>query len=326
MGEPGWTLVGVVPQTELLQQIQRFNRIFSVMVIAILAAVMSFAIVAARAILRPLKKISKGMERVREGNLNVVLEHEDSDEFSAIIRQFNHMVERVHGLVDTIYEQQRHYREAEIVSLLSKLNPHFLYNSLDMIYWKAIIKGEEELGATIVALSSILRYSISHRGEFVTVHEDMGQLECYLRIQGMRFEDRLQISFDIQRDMLDEQIPKLVIQPLVENCIKYAFPDMARIGRIAVSGYRSKNDLVFDVADNGAGMPEEKVKSLLASFEADEGDTGLGIRLVHQRAKFLYGEGYGVSIRSEVGEGTVVSVRIGKRGLLQPAKVNVYNA
>lgn len=168
LGEPGWKLVGVVPQTEILHQIEQFNRIFIVMVTVILAAVMTFAIVAARAILRPLKKIVKGMESIRQGNLDVMLQYQGNDEFSAIIFQFNQMVERVHALIDTIVQQQRHHRETEIVSLLSKLDPHFIYNSLDMIYWKAIMRGEEELGGTIVALSSILRYTISHKNEFVT--------------------------------------------------------------------------------------------------------------------------------------------------------------
>jgi two-component system sensor histidine kinase YesM len=325
LSESGWSLIGVVPQAEILQQIHEFNRIFTLMVIVLLAAVMSFAIVLARTILQPLKRIIKGMESIQEGNLNVRLEHKSNDEFSVIMFQFNSMVERVHGLIETVYQQQRLRREAEIVSLLSKLNPHFLYNSLDMIYWKAIMKGEEEIGGSIVALSNILRYSISHHNEFVTVREDMNQLESYLKIQSMRFNDKLKYSFHIYNEIWDDKIPKLVIQPLVENAIKYAFQNMKHDGYITIRGYRiGSSELIFEVEDNGVGMPEERIRTILAACEQEEStkETGLGIQLVHQRAKYLYGEGYGVSIRSTVGTGTRILLKLGHSTVVRPHKVS----
>jgi two-component system sensor histidine kinase YesM len=313
MDEKGWSLIGVVPQNEILNQIEQFNRIFIFMVILILAAIMAFAMATARVVLRPLKKIMKGMESIQQGNLNIVLNHKNNDEFSTIFVHFNYMVERVHNLIETTYQQQMHNRKAELLSLLSKLNPHFLYNSLDMIYWKAIIKGEEEIGVIIVALSNILRYSISHENEFVTVTEDMEQLENYLMIQSMRFEDKLQYEFQIQKEILDYRIPKLAIQPLVENSIKYAFQDMKHDGNILIRGYMDVDDLFFEVADNGVGMSEEKIRLLLSSCESGSEEAGIGIQLVHQRAKYIYGEGFGVSIESATGKGTTIKVRLGKK-------------
>jgi two-component system sensor histidine kinase YesM len=313
MDEKGWSLIGVVPQNEILNQIDQFNQIFIFMVILILAAIMAFAMATARVVLRPLKKIMKGMESIQQGNLNIVLDHNNNDEFSTIFVHFNYMVERVHNLIETIYQQQMHNRKAELLSLLSKLNPHFLYNSLDMIYWKAIIKGEEEIGGIIVALSNILRYSISHENEFVTVTEDMKQLENYLMIQSMRFEDKLQYEFQIQKEIADYRIPKLAIQPLVENSIKYAFLDMKHDGNIRIRGYMDADDLFFEVADNGIGMTEEKIQLLLSSCESGSEEAGIGIQLVHQRAKYIYGEGYGVSIESAIGKGTTIKVRLGKK-------------
>jgi two-component system, sensor histidine kinase YesM len=327
LSESGWSLVGVVPQAEILQQIHEFNRIFTLMVIVLLAAVMSFAIVLAQAILRPLKKIIKGMESIQQGNLDVRLEHKSNDEFSVIMFQFNSMVEQVHGLIETIYQQQRLRRETEIVSLLSKLNPHFLYNSLDMIYWKAIMKGEEDIGGSIVALSNILRYSISHHNEFVTVREDMNQLESYLKIQSMRYQDKLNFSFHIYNEIWDNKMPKLLIQPLVENAIKHAFQSMKHDGHITIRGYPSgSSDLIFEVEDNGVGMPEPQIRTLLAACEQVDStkETGLGIQLVHQRTKYLYGEGYGISIRSTVGTGTTILLKLGIRTIVRPYNVSDY--
>jgi two-component system sensor histidine kinase YesM len=184
---------------------------------------------------------------------------------------------------------------------------------LDLIYWKAIIKGEEEVAGIIVALSNILRYSISHKNEFVTVTEDMEQLKNYLMIQRLRFEDKLQYEFKIQKEIVDYKIPKLAIQPLVENCIKYAFQDMRRDGYILIQGYMDKDDLCFEVIDNGVGMSEEKVQMLYSLCESGSEEAGLGIQLVHQRAKYIYGEGYGVSIESAIGKGTIIKLRLGQK-------------
>lgn len=309
--EKGWKVIGAVPQAEILRQIEQFNRIFIFMVICIMAAIMAFAMATARVVLRPLRKIMRGMESVQQGNLQVVLDHKSNDEFKTIFFHFNYMVERINNLIETIYQQQTHHKKAELLSLLSKLNPHFLYNSLDMIYWKAIMKEEEEIGESIVTLSKILRYSISHINEFVTVTEDMEQLANYLMIHKMRYEDKLQYEFQVQQEIAAYKIPKLVIQPLVENAIKYAFQDMKHDGIIQIRGYVDADCLYFEVADNGIGMSEGEIQMLLSTCESVSEEAGLGIQLVHQRAKYMYGEEYGVSIESVVGKGTTIKVRLG---------------
>lgn len=305
-----WTLVGIVPQKEVVGQINRFNRVFLLMVVTILAAVMLFALATARLILRPLKKIMKGMESIQRGNLNVMLVQDSNDEFSTIIRNFNYMVERINTLIETVYRQQLSYRKAEMQGLQAKLNPHFLYNTLDMIYWMLIVKEEDQIGEAIVALSGILRYSILHKNEFVTVGEDMGQLDNYLKIQKMRFHEKLHYAIHVQDEATDLKIPKLLIQPLVENAIKYAFQDMKNGGMLDIRGYIDGGDLFFEVADNGIGMPEEIRRSFQSPSERRNEESGIGIQLVHQRARYAYGEGYGISIKSAAGLGTKVTVKL----------------
>ncbi|MDF2959719.1 MAG: yehU 4, partial [Paenibacillus sp.] len=262
-----WELVGIVPNTEIVNHINQFNSIFLLMVIVILLAILAFALATARLIFRPLKMIMKGMESIQQGNLNIILENNKNDEFGIIIHSFNYMADRVKSLIETIYHQQVHYRKAEILSLQAKLNPHFLYNTLDMIYWMLILKDEEEIGESIVALSNILRYSISHNNEFVTVREDMDQLENYLKIQRMRFQDKLQYTFELQENVRELRIPKLIIQPLVENSFKYAFQDLKRSGSIVIRSYAEDDQLFFEVADNGVGMSKDKIRSIFSSLE-----------------------------------------------------------
>lgn len=308
LNDKKWRLIGVIPKAEIAGQINQFNLIFYFMVFVMLAAVMAFGIVTARILLRPLKKIMKGMESIQQGNLKIMLDNKSNDEFSMIIRHFNFMVEKVNGLIDTIYRRQLHYRKAEMLSLQAKLNPHFLYNTLDMIYWMAIMKEEDEIGDVIVTLSQILRYSISHKDEFVSVGEDMEQLENYLKIQRLRFEDKLAYSLQLHGDVRDVKIPKLIIQPLVENSIKYAFQDMKHGGSLSVSVSANQDDLIFEVADDGVGMSPGQVQSIYRSFESAGEEGGIGIKLVHQRIKYIFGEDCGFFIESAVGKGTKITV------------------
>lgn len=314
LNDKNWELIGIIPKTEIVSQIHRFNWIFLLMIIMILLAILAFALATARLIFRPLKMIMKGMENIQQGNLNIILENNKNDEFGTIIHSFNYMANRVKSLIETIYQQQVHYRKAEILSLQAKLNPHFLYNTLDMIYWMLILKDEEEIGESVVALSSILRYSITHNNEFVTVREDMDQLENYLKIQRMRFQEKFQYTFEIQENVRELRIPKLIIQPLVENSFKYAFQDLKRSGSIVIRSYVENDQLFFEVTDNGAGISAEKIRSIFSSLENQNNKGGFGIQLVHHRMKYIYGEGYGISIiESAPEEGAKIVVKLRKK-------------
>lgn len=308
----GWRLVGVIPYIEISEQISKIAQIFFTFMSLVLIAIIVFIYFVIQMILQPLNELIQGIELIQQGNLRVVLKEEGYNEFRVIIHSFNIMVEKVRSLIETTYQQQVLYRKAEMSALQAKLNPHFLYNTLDMIHWMLILKGEEKIGDAVIALSNILRYSISDESEFVTVSEDIIQLKNYLGIQGMRFEDKLQYSICISDEMLDLRIPKLLIQPLVENSIKYAFQDMGCKGRISIRGWMVDEDLVFEVADNGIGISKEKLQSILASENIDEKRTGIGIKIVNQRIKYIYGDQYGITIDSAQKKGTKVTIRMGK--------------
>lgn len=317
----GWTLIAVIPEIEISTAIRQFNKVFFVMVFVTLTVITIFAIVIIRDIFNPLKKILRGMESVQKGDLNITLENDAGNEFSVIIDNFNYMVKRIKSLVQTIYQQQVYYRKTQFLSLQSKLNPHFLYNTLDALYWMVILKGEEEIGDAILALSSILRYSISHQNEFVTVREDMEQLENYLKIQKLRFRDKLKYEFHVTDEIKEFKIPKLLIQPLVENAIKHAFKEMKYQGIIYIYGYIKDENLIFEVIDNGIGMSNEEIKSLFETNELIDKKSGIGIQLVNNRIKYIYGEEYGLSIDSIIGEGTKITVKLRKRPIFDYDKL-----
>ena len=244
------------------------------------------------------------MERIQNGELDFTMERKKQDEFGMIIDNFNYMLVRIKELLHTVQRQRNNYYKLEMLALKSKLNPHFLYNAFDMIYWKMVLKNEYEIADVVATLADILRYCVNHKKEFVTVQEDMRYLSSYLSFQRLLLNEKLQI--DIPEELSECVMPKLLIQPLVENAIKYGIDEQG--GEIWVSLRREGDHLIFEVRDNGKGMSQETCRDLLRDDAGDKG--GFGVRLVKAMVKSTYGEECGVSIYSREGWGTKVTVRI----------------
>ena len=250
--------------------------------------------------------ISHLWELFRHGELDFTMERKKQDEFGMIIDNFNYMLVRIKELLHTVQRQRNNYYKLEMLALKSKLNPHFLYNAFDMIYWKMVLKNEYEIADVVATLADILRYCVNHKKEFVTVQEDMRYLSSYLSFQRLLLNEKLQYEIDIPEELSECVMPKLLIQPLVENAIKYGIDEQG--GEIWVSLRREGDHLIFEVRDNGKGMSQETCRDLLRDDAGDKG--GFGVRLVKAMVKSTYGEECGVSIYSREGWGTKVTVRI----------------
>ena len=162
------------------------------------------------------------MERIQNGELDFTMERKKQDEFGMIIDNFNYMLVRIKEPFYAEYRDKRNnYYKLEMLALKSKLNPHFLYNAFDMIYWKMVLKNEYEIADVVATLADILRYCVNHKKEFVTVQEDMRYLSSYLSFQRLLLNEKLQYEIDIPEELSECVMPKLLIQPLVENAIKY---------------------------------------------------------------------------------------------------------
>ncbi len=313
MSYGGWRVKGIIPKSEIANQILQINSLFLIIYVIAFCIIIVLVSVFISKLLLPLKKIMKGMECIQNGNLSVILEHGTKDEFGFIIRNFNYMVEHIKLLLSTVYKQQTYYRKTAMEALQAKLNPHFLYNTLDAIYWMLIMKDQTETAKIVMALSDILRYSISHENEFVAVEEDINQLENYLKIQKVRFGEKLEYSVTVDKDILELKIPKLLLQPLVENSIKHGFKEMKYKGIINVSGFIRKEAIIFEVSDNGTGMSEKAIGDIFRQSEDQARNRGIGIKMVHDRIRYIYGEAYGITISSIQGAGTQITVQLGKK-------------
>lgn len=306
LGSFGWNLCGILESTAVTQEL---NKIIPILIIVFLCIALLVGIIALtifKSFLRPVKQLLYGMERIQNGELDFTMERKKQDEFGMIIDNFNYMLVRIKELLHTVQRQRNNYYKLEMLALKSKLNPHFLYNAFDMIYWKMVLKNEYEIADVVATLADILRYCVNHKKEFVTVQEDMRYLSSYLSFQRLLLNEKLQYEIDIPEELSECVMPKLLIQPLVENAIKYGIDEQG--GEIWVSLRREGDHLIFEVRDNGKGMSQETCRDLLRDDAGDKG--GFGVRLVKAIVKSTYGEECGVSIYSREGWGTKVTVRI----------------
>ncbi|UJF35481.1 sensor histidine kinase [Paenibacillus hexagrammi] len=196
-------------------------------------------------------------------------------------------------------------KEAEIMALNLQLNPHFLYNTLNIINWMAIEKDQKAISRMIVSLSTMLQYTVNNKQEIVRLKDDLEWLKGYTHIMEIRFEGIFRFRFEVDDLPGDCKVPKLFLQPIIENAIIHGFDHEQKEGIIIIRGEIDGNDLVFKVIDNGKGMRSDKVAGLLSPHSK-----GIGIKNVEQRIIILYGSNYRLHIQSREGIGTEVTVRI----------------
>lgn len=303
-----WQLSGILHSGAVTQDLNEILWVLIGVFVCIGVLGIAVAVTVFRSFLHPMNQIIYGMEKIQKGELEFTMTREKQDEFGVIIDNFNNMVVRIRELLSAVQNQRNNYYRLEMLALKSKLNPHFLYNAFDLIYWKLVLKNEYEIADVVVTLADILRYCVNYKKEFVSVREDMQYISSYLFFQNLLLNDRLEYKIDIPENLMEYEIPKLLLQPLIENAVKYGADE--RGGKITVSAREEEEYIIFQVADKGKGIAPEVCRELLNGKE-EKG--GFGIRLVKAIVRSTYGEDCGIVIDSEQGRGTCIRVVIRKK-------------
>ncbi|MEC0373585.1 sensor histidine kinase [Paenibacillus chibensis] len=308
-----WMVVNVISKAALYQDSNRLLQI--ILVIALLCIVFSIitAMLLANSITNPILKMIRLMRQVMSGELTVRYKAKRRhDEFDILGNNFNYMVTRIDELLKAVYVEQDQKRVAELKALQAQINPHFLYNTLDIIKWTALIQKANHAAEMVSLLSRLLRISIGKGEETVTVEEEIEHVQCYLGIQKFRFNFNIETRVEMDDDVRQLRTPKLILQPIVENAIMHAFGEQESGGRIDITCFKVPGEgLRFEVADNGKGMEPSFARSLLTEHAADgEKSGGIGLANVDERIKLICGKMYGIEIESEPGTGTVIRIRL----------------
>ncbi|WP_304942492.1 sensor histidine kinase [Vallitalea guaymasensis] len=264
------------------------------------------SLIVANYMIRPIKKLVKSMKRVEEGDLTIQINLHRNDELGMLENSFNQMVVRLKESIDNAIDKQRRLRIAEINILQAQIKPHFLYNTLDAIKWIAKLNNVKEIGVIATQLGSLLRNSINCEQEFLTVKDNLDLINNYLEIQKIRYNDGFDVGIATDDEILGYYIPKLILQPIVENAIVHGFENIDEKGMLIIRGYRKEDNLYFEVLDNGIGMNEEQIEEALSKTNDDH----IGLYNVDQRVKLYYGSLSGVTIESKPDKGTKVIIKI----------------
>ncbi|MEQ4480963.1 sensor histidine kinase [Cohnella silvisoli] len=319
----GWVLVHSIPLHDLTQRTDLIRNVTVFVFIAIVIAASMIAVLISYNMTRPLKKLSGLMKTVERGDLQVDLKVQSGDEVGTLARSFNSMIATIRELINKNYQIEIRQKEAELYALQSQINPHFMYNTLETI-GMAVEEGETEQAVDMVTLlGRMLRFSVSNQSKSVTIAEEVQHVKDYLTIQKFRFEER--VHFEIVQVIGDYDLhafftPKFILQPIVENAIKYGLESRKALEiHIAVSeefGAKSgKRDIVIRIRDNGPGIPGDRLNDLEQSLKkiSFEGRSShFGLINVNARIVMMHGTDYGLQLHSIVGKGTEVIIRIPK--------------
>lgn len=258
-----------------------------------------------RGMIRNIEKLSRNMKEVKKGNLEVTVTSDSQDEIGELIQGFGDMVEYIKTLIEEVYEGRLSLKEYEMKALQAQINPHFLYNTLSLINWKAIEAEKKDISKITLALSKFYRTALNKGNNVMPLEDEISNVKSYLDIQLMMHDYEFDVEMDIDPSMYFYDTPNLILQPLIENAIDHGI-DLKTEGRgkITIRGWQEGENVYLSVEDNGAGMEEEVAKSILT-----QKSRGYGVRNVNDRIRLIYGPDYGLDIRSKVGEGTRITVR-----------------
>ena len=235
-----------------------------------------------------------------------------SNEFSELTKEYNHMLLRLQESGKKITEQQILLKNAELKTLQAQINPHFLYNTLDIIVWMIENEQKSEAVRVVTALARFFRISLSKGKSIIPVRDELEHVRNYLMIQHMRFKNRFTYEIEADEDVMELASVKLILQPLVENAVYHGMEFMDGDGEIRIRVYRDGDDLYMKVSDNGLGMTKEQVEGMFTDkphVKSGSG-SGIGVRNVNERIRLYFGQEYGLSIESELDEGTVVTIHM----------------
>jgi two-component system sensor histidine kinase YesM len=305
-----WKVVSVASLDEITSENSKIQSVILIvgMLCLVFAFIVSYAI--SHTITKPIHKLSRIMKGIMDGNMSIRVEPEIRGELGILTKGFNKLMDRIEGLLREVTTEQKTRREFEFMLIQSQIKPHFLYNSLETIISLNKLGRYDDAISTAKSLASFYRSSLSKGNDMIKISEEVDLTANYLAIQKMRYSKYMEHSIDIEDQIQDFEIPKLTLQPVVENSIYHGLKPREDKGRLEIKGYLSDGVICIEVYDNGVGIPPDKINSLLdeSSFNGKSDDFGLAS--VNNRIKLHYGNQYGIRIQSEIGVYTKVTLTI----------------
>lgn len=310
----GWKYVSMIPFKDVILNVNEIRNLALVVNILAIGLAVFLAFIFSQSIYKPIKILKDSMQVAQGGNLNVRITEGRDDEFGMLNYGFNQMINRIRGLIDELYHEKLLKKDSELKNLEAQINPHFLYNTLDSLHWLARLNKMEEVSKLTFSLSNFYRLTLSGGKEMITVKETLDLIQEYLYIQQMRYPDKFHVKIQSDESLMEYQVLRLIIQPLVENAIYHGIEKKKGRGNIRIEVYSCEKGIVFAVHDDGVGISSDKLKEIKDCLEMDgiEGIDNFALVNIHKRIRLKYGDEYGLRIESESGKGTSVYATLPK--------------
>ena len=307
--ESGFTVFEEIPMANVLEPILRIRQVVVLMALVTMAGGAALAWHFSGQIARPIRRLRDDVKAVEQGDLNHAFSTGGFTEADELSRGMTGMLARIRALIESVRTKEEQKRHMELNWLQAQINPHFMYNTLFSIQCMVDMHRNEEAGRMLTTFIQILRSSLSSPNEMVTVQSQMESLRQYVELQKFRYGNSFDALIEFDEQVADCRIPKLLIQPLVENSLMHGVDINAGNGVITVVARRQGEAVCIQVEDNGAGMSAERIRQVMENTESD-GRAHLGVRNVHERIRLYYGEPWGLQIESTPGQGTRITLRL----------------
>ena len=311
LDKAGWKLVFLLPEEEIQAQGRRITLIILTLASLAVLAVFIVSYLIANYYTGQLGKLNKMMRVVQAGNLDIRFQEEGTDEIGQLFQRFGYMTRELKNLMEEKYRSGAAIKSAQFRALQAQINPHFLYNTLDLINWEAMDHNAPEIAEITRSLASFYRITLNKGRQVVTIEEELRLVRAYVSIENRYFNGAISLKLDVPQELLGLACINILLQPFVENSIMHGIAEnpMIQECNISIRAERQGGDILFVVTDDGLGMTQEQIAQLLTS-SGEDSTHGYGIKNINSRIRLCYGEKYGLQFRSDPGQGTTALIRI----------------
>lgn len=303
-----WNIVYLYDMNILYRQAGQIRNVALVIFAVSVVIVFLIASFISGTVVRPIRALAKSMDEVVDNNMEVTFVPKYNDEIAYLGRRFSVMMQKIADLMVEVKRIEEQKRVEELKALQAQINPHFLYNTLDMVYWLSKMEGNDNVANLVADLADFFRLSLNKGEDITTVKKEMEHVKKYLEIQKVRMDGKFDYEVFLEEEISEDRVPKLILQPLAENALIHGFENINYQGNIRIEGVREENSIVFYVTDNGRGMSKQTMEQLNGSNDSSDKSYGYAIGNVKARIRLYAGEEYGMQFDTDVTSGTRVRV------------------
>ncbi len=306
----GWKLITVIPSSYLYSEINAVRNIFLIAGLIITLILFIIVLFLSDKLTKPMRHLMKTMNKAENGNLDVKIDIIKEDEIGQLSMSFNNMISKIKLLMEKSIKEEQLKKEIELEALHAQINPHFLYNTLNSVKWMAKMQGASNISSTVTALVKLLRISINLGSEMIYLKDEIDYVKNYIFIQKIRFNEQIEVTYHIDEDCGECRIPKLILQPIVENSIVHGLQeDGGESLNIVIYAFREEEHLIVEIVDDGVGIEQDTLKKILGARNVNKFST-VGLNNVNERIKLYFGDSFGINIMSEIKKGTHVRITL----------------